>query len=172
MPKKEFLSIAQESNNDAIFTLPVHCGRIQGSFLAKYSNSGIVDWVARQDGTFTDNGRGVATDSQNNVFMTGYNHNAGISFYSREGSDGPSFTLPAGTGYSSFLAKYSNSGIVDWAARQDGAGVDIGYGVATDSQNNVFMTGQNGSTGISFYSAGNNDGASFTLPTGLILVHS
>ena len=144
--------------------LPDGTGR--SSFLAKYSNSGSVDWAARQDGGGSDEGGGVATDSQNNVFMTGYNSASGITFYSSEGSDGPSVTLPGGAGDGSFLAKYTNSGNVDWAARQEGGGDDEGGGVATDSQNNVFMTGKNGSQGISFYSAGNNDGASFTLPGG------
>ena len=157
------ISFYSEGSDDAIFTLPVGAGT--GSFLAKYSNSGLVEWAARQDGSGTDHSYGVATDSQNNVFMTGRSA-SGISFYSKQTSDGPSFTLPAGTGTGSFLAKYTNSGSVSWAARQDGGGTDIGYGVATDSQNNVYMTGSNGSTGISFYSTGNNDGASFTLPGG------
>ena len=155
---------SQGNNNDAMYTLPSGTGT--GSFLARYSNSGSVDWAARQDGGGTDVGWGVATDSQNNVYMTGQNGSQGISFYSREGSDSPSVTLPSGTSNGSFLARYSNSGSVDWAARQDGASDDVAYGVATDSQNNVFMTGANGTQGISFYSAGNNDGASATLPAG------
>ena len=151
-----------KGNNSRIgATLPA--GVDDSSFLAKYSNNGIVDWAARQDGIGGIAGYGVATDSQNNVFMTGYNSLEGISFYNQGNNDDAIFTLPGASGIGSFLAKYSNSGIVDWAARQDGGGTDIGRDVATDSQNNVYMTGQNGSPGISFYSAGNNDDAIVTL---------
>ena len=158
------ISFYSTGNNDgASFTLPPGTGI--GSFLAKYSNNGSVEWAARQDGGGNDSGRGVATDSQNNVYITGYNGVSGISFYSEGNNYGASFTLPAGPGNGSFLAKYSNNGSVEWAARQDGAGDDVGRGVATDSQNNVYMTGDfNGSvSGISFYNQGYPNMIVFTL---------
>jgi len=123
------------------------------AFLAKYSSTGTVLWAARIAGTSDEIGYGVATDSSGNVFVTGY-YNAALTLYNTGGTTGA--TLAFTGGFDVFLAKYSSTGSVLWAARITGTTTsqDIGYGVATDSSGNVFVTGYYGAALTLYNSSG------------------
>ena len=110
------------------------------AFLAKYSSAGSVVWAAQIAGTTTsgDQGNAVATDSSGNVFVTG-RYSAALTLYNTGGGTGA--TLAFTGGQDAFLAKYSSAGSVVWATRIASTGTDVGYGVATDSSGNVFVTG-------------------------------
>ena len=60
-----------------------------------------------------------------------------------------------------FLAKYSSTGTVLWAARIAGTGTDNGNAVATDSSGNVFVTGRY-SAALTLYNAGGTTGGTLT----------
>ena len=59
------------------------------------------------------------------------------------------------SGYAdTFIAKYSPTGSVLWAARIGGAGDDdYGYGIATDANNNIVVTGIYYSNPVTIYNA-------------------
>jgi streptogramin lyase len=136
-------------------------------FVAKYSSAGAVVWAAQITGTTTsfDRGNGVATDSSGNVFVTG-NYGAALTLYNTGGGTGA--TLPwsgsAGT-YDCFLAKYSSTGSVLWAAQIASTGGEAGLGVATDSSGNVFVTGNYG-TALTLYNSGATQSKTLPLPVG------
>ena len=96
-----------------------------------------VGWAAQM----TAAGNAIATDSNGNVFVTGY-YEVAATLYNIGGTTGT--TLPFTGGYDIFVAKYSSTGAVVWAAQITGATQtqDIGYGIATDSSGNVFVTGR------------------------------
>ncbi|NMC77509.1 MAG: hypothetical protein GYA60_09500, partial [Candidatus Methanofastidiosa archaeon] len=77
-----------------------------------------------------DSAYGVATDSQNNIIVTGVSEN---------GSDSDYYTI-----------KYDPNGNVIWEKSYDGKDYDTACGVATDSQNNAIVTGYsyNGSKNV------------------------
>ena len=109
-------------------------------FIAKYSSAGAVVWAARiaSTGVIDELGRGIATDSSGNVFVTGY-YGAALTLYNTGGTSGA--TLPFTGGQDCFIAKYSSAGAVVWAARIASAGTDQGQAIATDSSGNVLVTG-------------------------------
>jgi hypothetical protein len=80
-------------------------------------------WASSYDGGVDDYALGVATDALNNVIVTGYSRN-----------------VTAGN-YDYYTIKYDPAGNVLWARSYDGVGHDWAYGVATDSLNNVIVTG-------------------------------
>ena len=123
-----------------------------GCFLAKYSSTGDVVWTALIYAlTAGQTGYGVATDSSGNVFVTG-SYAAALTLYNSNGAS--SNTLPFTGAYDCFLAKYSSDGSsVLWAARITGTGSEFGYGVATDSSGNVFVTGMYTSA-LTLYNSG------------------
>ena len=137
-------------------------------FLAKYSSAGSVVWATRIAGTTTsgDISTALATDSSGNVFVTGY-YGAALTLYNTGGGTGA--TLAYIGGNDAFLAKYSSAGSVVWATQIAGTTTsdDRGYGLATDSSGNVFVTGQyqtaltlydtGGSTSTTLANAGGND---------------
>jgi hypothetical protein len=133
-------------------------------FLAKYSSAGSLVWATQIAGTADDSGQGVATDSSGNVFVTGY-YKAGCTLYNTGGTTGA--TLSAAGLADCFLAKYSSAGSVLWATRivSTGSTNDFGYGVATDSSGNVFVTGQYGAA-CTLYNTGGGTGATLANNTG------
>jgi len=90
-----------------------------------YSNDGIPLW------TNYDRGSAIAVDSHGNVFVSGSSVGSGTSWYYE-------------------TIKYSSAGLPLWTNRYDGAGEfnqDYAHAMAVDSNGNVFVTGQSGSSG-------------------------
>jgi hypothetical protein len=134
-------------------------------FVAKYSSAGAVVWAAQIAGTSgNDNGYGIATDSSGNVFVTGY-YSAALTLYNTGGGTGA--TLPFTGGLDVFVAKYSSAGAVVWAAQIAGTttSTDVGYGIATDSSGNVFVTGYY-SAALTLYNTGGGTGATLSFTGG------
>ena len=102
------------------------------AFVAKYNTSGTVQWAMSIGGTSSDYGQAIATDSAGNVYVTGY--------YSGSVTIG-STTLNSAGSTDAFVAKYNTSGTVQWAMSIGGTSPDYGYGIATDSGGNVYVTG-------------------------------
>jgi hypothetical protein len=126
-------------------------------FIAKYDNSGYVQWATYIGGTGNNSGYSIASDSLNNVYVTGFYNNY-ITLYNVNGNNGA--TLINSGDRDTFIAKYSDTGYVQWATRIAGSTADTGNGIATDSLNNVYVTGQYGSTSLALY---NINGTSTTL---------
>jgi hypothetical protein len=102
-------------------------------------------WAAYFDTTATDRGLSVITDSNNNIYMTGF-YAASSSQNVRNGSDINNYiisgiTLPATTGEAAFLIKYNSLGIVQWATFLNGTGNDRGLSLDVDSSDNIYLSG-------------------------------
>lgn len=110
-------------------------------YLVKYSSLGVVQWVTKGYAGSNNVSNSVTCDSTDNIYIAGY-YGSILTFYN---ADQTAFatTLAIGTNSDAFLAKYSSSGSVLWVTRMTSAGnSDIAYGVSTDSQGNVYVTGQ------------------------------
>lgn len=92
-------------------------------FIAKYNSSGTLQWQRKLDGSF-DIGHSIAVDSSSNVYIGGQSNNAG----SREVQ----------------IAKYNSSGTIQFQKRivvGGGFSTMIGYGIAVDSSQNIYIAG-------------------------------
>jgi hypothetical protein len=109
-------------------------------FLAKFSPAGKKLWLQTAGGNGTDNGLAVASDQENNVYVTGYFSDT-IQFQSvklKAFQDAKTKGLsPADI----FLAKYNSDGKLLWVRQAGGAQLDQPYGVATDKKGNAYITG-------------------------------
>jgi hypothetical protein len=89
-------------------------------------------WVAGGGGAKNDKTRAVTFDREGNVFLAGETTDSGVfGELKREGLGGMDF----------FLAKVSKDGRFLWVRSLGGSLVDRGYGVATDSAGNAYVTG-------------------------------
>ncbi|MFM6517989.1 MAG: beta strand repeat-containing protein, partial [Microcystis panniformis] len=140
-----------------------------GIWVAKYSSSGGLLWKAQLGNSSSVEGNGIATDSQGNVYLTGrtvvakYNSSGELLWQAQletannstsssiaTDSDGNVYLTGYTTGslqgtnagsYDAWFAKYSSSGELLWKAQLGTANDDFSNGIATDSQGNVYLTG-------------------------------
>ncbi len=111
-------------------------------YLVKYDSYGNIIWAKRAGGTSTDYAKSVATDSLGNIFMTG-------SFESQKIIFGLDTLTHAGSG-DVYLVKYDDSGSVIWARSSEGTGDDRVNSVFSDASGNVFITGGNWGSSVTF----------------------
>jgi hypothetical protein len=137
-------------------------------FIVKYNTTGAVQWIARIGTSDIDSAHKVTTDSNGNVYVVGKYGSGTATAYNADKTPF-STTLPNTGSYSdAFIIKYNSNGFVQWFARiATPSGRDFfvpeSGGVVTDSDGNVYIAGQKGS---SIMTAFNANGSSFatTLP--------
>lgn len=106
-------------------------------FIAKYSSTGIFQWVNTYGGNSLDNVVGVQVDDANNIYVLG-------SFYdSVDYSIAPGWqTMIAQPGLADLIfAKYSAAGNLVWAKQLGGPSSDAAVDIAIDDSNNIYLTG-------------------------------
>lgn len=136
-------------------------------FVVKYDTTGNVAWANKAGGTDNEEGLGIATDNNGNVYVTGYFYSSSINFGA---------TTLNQTGASDiYIVKYDNNGNVLWARSTGGIDIEQAYGIATSGADNIYLTGTFLSSTIPFgtttlVSAGNYD--AFTAKIGQNLVVS
>jgi hypothetical protein len=125
-------------------------------FIAKFDVNGNVIWATNAGGTNYEGGAHIATDSNNNVYVTGYFTSPTITFGSKTLTN-------SGNGTSDiFIVKYDTNGNPLWAKRAGGTGTDGGADIATDSNGNIYLTGNFVSSAITFGSTTLTNAGSFT----------
>jgi hypothetical protein len=125
------------------------------AMVAKYDMSGNLLWAQRAS---TSDATDVATDASGNVFLLGTFSN---SITLGEGTAAAVTFNHAGTAM--FLAKYSSSGVLQWARTTTGLASTTGAAVAVDGAGNAYVTGYFDATGsatfatVNLTSVGNTD---------------
>lgn len=99
--------------------------------IAKYNSSGVLQWQRTlDDNSVSSNStaavNGIATDSSNNIYVTGrYNYSSSF--------------------YGAYVVKYNSSGVLQWQKTLTDAATNKwtdGYGIAVDSSGNIYVTGR------------------------------
>ena len=113
-----------------------------GMFVVKYNTVGNVLWVKSAGNNYLDEGKGVSTDANGNVYVTGVFMSQSITF--------GTYTLSNVGDEDIFLVKYDSLGNVLWAKSFAGPQRDISKSICTDKNGDVYVTGFFRSTGITF----------------------
>jgi hypothetical protein len=106
-------------------------------FVAQYDSNGALQWVKRAGGSGTDSGLGIAVDGSGNSYVTGF---FSVSATFGQGQANQT-TLTSAGDRDVFLAKYNSSGLLQWAKRFGGSGLDQGMSVAVDGLGNSYVPG-------------------------------
>lgn len=114
------------------------------AFIAKFDDTGDCQWARRAGangglpplGSVNDEAYAIAA-SGSAVYITGYFAKTANFNTSPLTS---SITITSAGNSDIFLAKYDDTGILKWATRAGGTGLDLGYGVAV-SGTSVYITG-------------------------------
>ncbi|WP_254564661.1 SBBP repeat-containing protein [Oscillatoria sp. HE19RPO] len=97
------------------------------AILTKYDRNGNLLWTRQLGSPDVDVAFGVAIDSVGNVYITG--QTAGDLEDTNAGND------------DAFVTKYDTNGNLLWTRQLGTPGIDIAYGVATDRDDNFYITG-------------------------------
>jgi uncharacterized delta-60 repeat protein len=97
--------------------------------LVKYDSSGVLQWNRTWGGSEQDIGWGIAVDSSDNIYINGFTK---------------SFSMGD---WDIALVKYDENGIQQWNSTWGGAERDIGWGIAVDSSDNIYIIGETESFG-------------------------
>ncbi len=101
-------------------------------FVAKYNNTGSLQWVQTAGGANNDVSNCIAIDKNGDVVIAGY-------FYISCTFD--STTLTSAGKADIFIAKYSNNGTLIWVDNEGGTEIDAASSIALDSTDNIYITG-------------------------------
>jgi len=100
---------------------------LNDAYIAKYDASGNQVWIKQFGTSSFDEANGISTDSNGNIYITGYIGGEYIDGEIREKDF--------------FIAKYDKSGNQVWIKPSGASEADEANGVSTDSGGNVFVTG-------------------------------
>jgi hypothetical protein len=110
-------------------------------FVVKYDSSGNVIWARSAGSNDQEYSEAITTDLSGNVIVSGYFASSTMLF-------GSTLLTNINPGvYKVFIVKFDSVGNVVWAKSADGNGYNHAFGLATDSNENILVTGgyQNGS---------------------------
>ena len=109
---------------------------INNMFVAKYDTSGSVMWVrniSAGSGPLHTRGYGVTCDAQGNVYACGGTN--GDAYYNG------TFLFTTAGDYDGTVVKFDPNGNFCWARRMGGVGSDKAYGIASDNNGSIYVTG-------------------------------
>ena len=119
-------AVAVDSNDD-IYVCGSTSSLGSGSndlLLVKYNSSGTVQWRRLLGGSGSDEGKGVAVDSSDNVYVCGTTRSVG---------NGSRYIM---------IAKIDSSGNLQWQNTFGGDQQDYGEHIKVDSSNNIYVVGR------------------------------
>jgi gliding motility-associated-like protein len=122
-------------------------------FLLKFSASGNLLWATYYGGFGEESAYSVETDMNGNVFLTGWTKSQDFPV---QNAGGGSYNQPTfGGGFmDAFILKFQNNGTRLWASYYGGSGQDQGYGLSTDLQGNLWITGKTDSPNFPIQNTG------------------
>lgn len=99
-------------------------------FVAKYNSTGVLQWVQTAGGI--DSATEIALDATGDVYVAGsFSQTANFGAVSKTSAGGKDI----------FIAKYSNSGTLQWVQSAGGTSDDTSSGIALDASGSVIITG-------------------------------
>jgi len=117
------------------------CAGIYNAFILRFTNAGVRTWATYYGGSFVERGYSIATDGLNNVYLTGQSNSANLPLQFLAGAYYQA--IPGGSA-DIFIARFDVSGVLVWATYYGGSTVEIGFSIASDVSNNIYIVGEAG----------------------------
>jgi len=104
-------------------------------FVVKFNKSGAYQWHTFYGSNDRDDSEGIAIDSSGSVYVTG----SSLATWYGPGGKGPLHDFTGG--WDLYVLKLSGTGAYQWHTFYGSSGSEFGYGIATDSIGNLYVTG-------------------------------
>ncbi|MES2654456.1 MAG: SBBP repeat-containing protein [Bacteroidota bacterium] len=134
--------IGSTTSLNAIATVGAHQttyggGGTYDAFIAKFNTNGVRQWATYYGGSNMDYGKGIATDANGNIIITG--NTASTNAIATIGAYQTIFS--GGIDGDAYIAKFNSNGVIQWATYYGGSTNDYGNEIATDANGNIMITG-------------------------------
>ena len=133
----------------------------ENGYIIKYNSDGTLAWYTQIADSSFASGEGISTDSEGNVYATGYFSGA-VDLNGDGNTD--LVSIVDGIDGHAYIAKYSSDGTLVWATKADSGHFLNSNDITADSEGNVYVTGNfrndiyfSGGIFADFISAGNTD---------------
>jgi len=110
------------------------------AFLSKFNSNGTLIYSTYLGGTKLDTGNGIVLDNSGNIYITGYTTSTNFPITS------DAYQNTSGGSNDAFLSKFNSNGTLIYSTYLGGTKADTGYGVALDSNGNIYLIGSTAST--------------------------
>lgn len=120
-----------------IQTLPPEKRKFEKIFIAKYAESGKLQWAQIVGGSDDEEGSAIATDANDNVFITGRFQSSSMTL--------ETITMENKGSNDIFIAKYDKDGRTLWAKSVGGISDDRGNAITVDNTGSIYIAGWFGS---------------------------
>lgn len=124
----DFIYVTGDTNGDLDGN--INSGSVN-AFISKIDSSGNVQWTKLSGTILGEHGKAVTVDSGGNVYVTGDTNENDVDPFHPGNVD-------------VFLAKYNSSGLQQWRHLISSTEGDFGYGLAADTNGDIFITGHTG----------------------------
>jgi hypothetical protein len=122
------------------------------AFILRFSNTGIREWATHYGGSTGDIARTIATDDSGNIFIAG--NTLSSSFPTYDPGNGAYYQSTLTGGHEIFILGFNRTGARQWATFYGGASTDYGMSIATDNNDNIYLTGFTLSSAFPTYNPG------------------
>lgn len=102
--------------------------------IVKADSLGNIKWARSAGGTSSDFGNAITTDSQGNVYFTGYFFSSSVDF--------DTISVASIVPNQMFTAKYDSTGNALWVKCPTGNANSTSWGITTDQSDNILVTGE------------------------------
>ena len=113
------------------------------AYIAKYNSNGLCEWAQKISGNSDDYANAIALDAFGNIYIGGDFSSDTLNFNN-------GITLINGGEDDAYIAKYSSSGVCQWAQSLGGKGDDIVNSLSLDRSGNIYMAGNTNSSIVNF----------------------
>jgi hypothetical protein len=113
---------------------------------------GIAQWATRIAGSDSESAGGITSDSAGNIYTVGIFFSNPLTVYNAPGTGTTIPTLGNSGIAGVYIVKYNSSGIAQWATRIGGDIIQTGRSITSDSEGNIYVTGNYSSNPVTIYS--------------------
>jgi hypothetical protein len=112
------------------------------AFIVKLDDEGNSIWFHWIDGAKKESTHSIVIDTENNIYITGYSESNSVTI------KGEIYTTPTSNTSAGYIFKFNQNGDVEWLNWLDGNKSDIGYKIAIDKLNFLYIIGVSDSSTI------------------------
>lgn len=106
--------------------------------ILKFNSQGVRLWATYYGGTSNEFLSSITCNSLNQIYITGYSNSSNLPVLQLANAY---WQASSGGDFDSFILKFSNQGVRQWATYYGGDDYDVGYSVCVDHLNNLYFVG-------------------------------